>query len=140
MKFRSIPYSARHLLFGAIVLGAAYSYHAHAATNQPPIPHGVAMKSWQENGRDGRYLLQFLNGTAPKAGATIAGIVKTDTDCDIDAAGLSHCHNIIEMANGTLMTVIDTHNMHRYRCLGTGDRLSLTALGGPWIVGVLQPK
>ncbi len=41
------------LLFGMFVLSAAslYSYNVNAGTAQPPIPRGVTMKSWQENGR-----------------------------------------------------------------------------------------
>lgn len=40
----------------------------------------------------------------------------------------------------TEVTVIDTHNMHRYRCPGPGDRLTLTTLGKSWMVGTLAPK
>ncbi len=135
-------YAVNRLLLGVFLLIAAslYSYKVHATTTQPPIPRGVAMQSWQENGRDGRYLLQVLQGSALKAGKRVSGSVKSDTDCDIDAEGLSHCHNIIELANGTRITVIDTHNMHRYRCLAEGDRLSLTGIGGTWIMGTLSGK
>jgi len=117
-----------------------FSYEVEAATDQPPIPREVAMKSWQENGRDGRYLLQVLQGSALKAGKRIAGTVKTDTDCDIDAEGPSHCHNIIGLEGGSRITVIDTHNMHRYRCLGAGDKLSLIGISKSWIIGTLTGK
>jgi len=142
MRIQPRLYPVSRLLLGIVVLSAAsvYSYEAQAGTDQPPIPRGVAMKSWQENGRDGRYLLQVLHGRALKAGKRVTGTVKSDTDCDIDAEGLSHCHNIIELANGTRITVIDTHNMHRYRCLGEGDRLSLTGIGKSWIMGTLSEK
>jgi len=142
MRIQPKFYPVCRLLFGVFVLSAAslYSYNVNAGTDQPPIPRGVAMKSWQENGRDGRYLLQVLQGTALKAGERVTGTVKSDTDCDIDAEGLSHCHNIIELANGTRITVIDTHNMHRNRCLGDGDLLSLTGISGSWIMGTLFRK
>ena len=142
MRIQPRLYPVSRLLLGVFVLSAAslYSYKVHAETDQPPIPRGVAMKSWQDNGRDGRYLLQVLQGSALKAGKRVTGTVKSDTDCDIDAEGLSHCHNVIELANGTRITVIDTHNMHRYRCLGDGDRLSLTGISGTWIIGTLSEK
>ena len=142
MIIQSRFYPVSRLLLGIFVLIAAslYSCNVQAAAEQPPIPRGVAMKSWQENGRDGRYLLQVLHGSAPETGKRITGTVKSDTDCDIDAEGLSHCHNVIELANGSRITVIDTHNMHRYRCLGEGDRLTLIGINGSWIMGTLSKK
>ncbi|TSA10453.1 MAG: hypothetical protein D4R74_14710 [Betaproteobacteria bacterium] len=135
-------YPAGRLLLGLLVLGAAalYSYKVQAASDQPPIPHGVAMQSWQDNGQDGRYLLQLAQGQALKAGKPVIGTVTSDTDCEIDAEGLSHCHNNIKLADGSEIMVIDTHNMHRNRCLGAGDRLSLTGVKGPWIMGTLSKK
>lgn len=142
MKIQPKVYPVSRSLLGVFVLSAAsvYSYNLYAATEQPPIPRGVAMKSWQENGRDGRYLLQLVKGSVPKAGKPITGTVTSDTDCDIDAEGLSHCHNTIKLPNGSEITVIDSHNMHRYRCLGEGDRLSLTGVSGSWIMGALSAK
>lgn len=135
-------YPAGRLLLGVFVLSAAalYSYNVQAETKQPPIPRGVALQSWQDNGRDGRYLLQLAQGKSLKAGKPVIGTVTSDTDCEIDAEGLSHCHNTIKLADGSEITVIDTHNMHRYRCLGAGDRLSLTGMSGPWIMGTLSEK
>lgn len=140
MQLRLDPVS--RLLLGVFVLSAAavYSYQASAATVQPPIPRGVAMKSWQENGREGRYLLQLIQGSAPRSGKPVIGTVTSDTDCDADAEGLSHCHNIIKLADGSQITVIDSHNMHVNRCLGAGDRLSLTRIDKTWIMGTLAAK
>jgi len=142
MKTQSNLHASSRLLLGAFALAAAaaYAYQVHAETSQPPIPRGAAMNTWQENGRDGRYLLQVIEGNLPKARKPITGIVTSDTDCDPDAEGLSHCHNIIELPGGGKLTVIDSHNMHRNRCLGEGDRLSLTRLGGSWIMGTLPAK
>lgn len=134
--------AVRGVLLGVLALGAAAAF-AGALQPQgqpPPIPFGVAMKSWQDNGRDGRYVLQLVKGQAPERGTSASGTVMSDTDCDADAQGLSHCNNIIRLADGSQVTVIDTHNMHRYRCLGAGDRLTLTTLGDTWIVGTLAPK
>lgn len=139
MRIQPKLYSASRLLLGAFALSAAflYSYNVQAETTQPPIPRGVAMKSWQENGSGGRYLLQLIQGKALNSGNTVVGTVTSDTDCDADADGLSHCHNTIELSNGGKITVIDTHNMHRNRCLGAGDKLSLTRVDGTWMMGTL---
>ena len=134
------PVSRLLLCLFALSAASLFSLKVNAGTDQPPIPRGVAMKSWQENGRDGRYLLQLLQGSTLKAGAPVTGTVKSDTDCDADAAGVSHCRNIIELANGTRITVINTHNMHRNRCLGDGDLISLTGISGSWIMGSLFRK
>jgi hypothetical protein len=135
-------YPVSRFLLGVFVLSTAavYSNQSQAAPEQPPIPRGVAMKSWQENGGDGRYLLQVIKGDAPKTRKPVIGTVTSDTDCDADAEGLSHCHNTIKLANGSEITVIDSHNMHRNRCLGAGDKLTLTGVTGPWIMGTLSSK
>lgn len=142
MNIQAGLYPISRLLLGVFVLSAAslYSYKVYAATPQAPIPSGVAMKSWQENGRDGRYLLQVIQGQAPKGGETVTATVVSDTDCDADAEGLSHCHNIIELPDGSKFTVIDSHNMHRYRCLGPGDKISVTRISGDWVMGTLPGK
>lgn len=142
MRMQSRLYPVGRLLLSMFVLSAAtlYSYYVQAATGQPPIPRGVAMKSWQDNGHDGQYLLQLVQGTAPKAGKPVTGTVTGDANCDVDAEGLSHCHNTIDLANGDKITVINTHNMHSNRCLGAGDRISLTGMSGPWIMGTLPGK
>ena len=134
-----LPGAARALLYGAMALGALAATSAIAA--QPgagplPIPPGVALKSWQANGSDGRYVLQVIQGRARSGTAT----VKSDTDCDPDAQGLSHCHNNLKLANGTQITVINSHNMHQFRCLGEGDQLTLTAVGTSWTVATLTKK
>jgi len=133
---------AVRVLLGALVLGATslYAYNAHATGARQPIPPGVAMKSWQENGRGGRYLLQVIEGRVPKAGKSASGIVTSDTDCDADAEGLSHCHNIIEFPNGSRITVIDTHNMHVNPCMSPGDRISLTRIDKSWVMGTVSVR
>jgi len=134
-------YPTRRLLLGSLILSAAalYSYQAQAA-GQLPIPNGVAMTTWHENGADGKYLLQMLEGKTPKAGKAIVGTVVSDTDCEADAEGLSHCHNAIKLADGSKITVIDTHEMHRNRCLGDGDKISLTTVDKGWVMGTLFKK
>lgn len=142
MKIEYMQRAARSALLGALALSATalFAGTLQPPGQQPPIPFGVTMKSWQDNGREGRYVLQLIKGQAPKRGKSVTGTVMSDTDCDADAQGLSHCNNIIKLADGSQVTVIDTHNMHRYRCLGPGDRLTLTTLGKSWMVGTLGPK
>ena len=142
MRIQPGRYLIRRVLPVMLVLGAAsvHSYTAQAANEQPRIPRGVAMKSWHDNGRDGRYLLQLVQGSFPKAGKPVIGTVTSDTDCDADAEGLSHCRNTIKLPNGSEVTVIDTHEMHRYRCLGAGDQISLNRISGTWIMGTLSGK
>lgn len=141
MRIQPKIHSVGRLLIGAFVLSAAslYSYVAYSAQQQP-IPRGVPMKSWHENGRGGRYLLQVIQGQSPDADKTIVGTVTSDTDCDADADGLSHCRNTIELPGGEKITVIDTHQMHSYRCLGEGDKISLTRVDRGWIMGALPGK
>ncbi len=38
------------------------------------------------------------------------------------------------------MTVIDSHNMHRFRCLGPGDQMTFTTAGKGWVIGTLLAK
>ena len=138
MKIQSKLYPNGRWLLGVLVLGAVvYSGTVRAEKGPPPIPAGVAMKSWQDNGSGGRYLLQVVKGQLPKPGKPITGTVTSDTNCDADVQGLSHCNNNIKLPNGSEILVIDTHNMHRNRCLGPGDQLKLTAVGKSWVMGTL---
>lgn len=141
MTTQSRLYTAGRLLLGGLMLSATvlYSYNAQATGSQP-IPRGVPMKSWQENGRDGRYVLQLIEGQFPKNGKRVVGTVVSDTDCDPDPDGLSHCHNEIQLPGGKKITVIDSHNMHKYRCLAGGDRIELGRMGDAWVVGNLLTK
>ena len=141
MRIRPKLYRVSRLLLGVFMLSAAsvYSYQVHAA-DQPRIPRGVAMKSWQENGHGGKYLLQVVEGRAPKAGKRLTGTVTSDTNCDADAEGLSHCQNIIELTDGSRITVIDTHNMHVNRCMSPGERISLTGIDKSWVMGTTSTK
>ena len=145
MKIQPKPHRGILWLLGGLVLGvlatsAAFMqfYKGQPDTGEPRIPSGVAMTSWNDNGHGGRYLLQVAQGRALAQGERVAGSVASDTNCDPDAQGLSHCHNAIELANGDRITVIDTHKMNVNRCLKPGERIALTGIGGPWIMGTLS--
>jgi hypothetical protein len=104
------------------------------ANAQPAIPAGVNLASWYENGSGGEYLLQLAEGEAPPVGVRMSGVVLSDTDCEPDAQGLSHCHNGIALANGSTIIVTDTHLMSRYRCLRPGETVDVTTFNGSWVV------
>ncbi len=132
------------LLFGALaiaglsslatVLLLTYGKDTASASQQPPIPPGVSLTSWFDNGKGGQHVLQVANGAAPLPGVRLTGIVTTDTDCDPDAQGLNHCHNNIDLGNGRSIEVIHNHAMHRFPCLEPGQKLSITRLNADWVV------
>lgn len=109
-----------------------------AAASEPRIPAGVSLTSWSENGHGGQYLLHILYGNAPAAGVSVSGTVLSDTNCRPDAQGFSHCHNGVQLANGARITVINTHQMWRHRCLRRGDAVSLTRVNASWVVAKLK--
>lgn len=143
MKSRDRFVSTTRWLLGALAalaFGSAPFSTARADAGAPSVPAGARLGSWRDNGQGGRYVLQLENGRALRAGDRVAGIVTSDTRCEPDAQGLSHCRNGIDLANGSRIVVIDTHAMMRNRCLAPGDRLSLTAVDSSWLVGTLAGK
>lgn len=116
----------------ALMLPAGQS----TASAEPAIPPGVSLTSWFDNGKDGHHVLQIAEGNAPSAGVRVSGIVVTDTNCEPDAQGLSHCHNRINLGNGGSIEVIHTHFMSRIPCLLPGQRVSITGLNASWVVAV----
>jgi len=140
METQSRLWSATRGLLGALVVAATAVAPgaSRAAADEPPIPAGVALASWHDNGQNGRYVLQLERGRPLRAGWRVAGIVTSDTDCNPDARGLSHCRNAVELSNGGRIVVINTHQMSRNRCLKPGDGLSLSALNRSWALGVLS--
>jgi hypothetical protein len=127
----------RWLLGALLVAGAAalVSCSANTSNEKPPIPSGASSSSWHDNGAGGRYLLQIERGRAPATGETIAGVVKTDTDCDPDQQNLNHCRNTIELSDGRWLDVVDNHEMARHRCLSPGESIVLTRFNSDWVVG-----
>ena len=105
-----------------------------ATSGEPAIPRGVALASWSENGHGGQYVLEILQGTAPRPGVTITGIVASDSACQPDAQGFNHCHNDIDLKNDGRITVINHHVMSRYRCLRPGEAVSLIRVNASWVI------
>ena len=52
--------------------------------------------------------------------------VLTDTRCNPDTIGVSHCLNRMQLANGTVITVVHNHRMMGMPCLSPGEQVTLT--------------
>ncbi len=70
-------------------------------------------------------------------GAKLSGTVTSDTTCDPDAQGLSHCHNVIALDNGARITVLHTHAMMQHPCLKPGERVTLTGFAQHWVTATV---
>lgn len=123
-------------LVAAVALGATamVSLAGLPAAADESIPAGTNIKSWAENGKNGENLLRVVEGTFPTSGGPIFGVVKTDTNCEPDEAGLSHCSNRIALATGGEIEVVHNHAMMTYECLAPDQKVTLTKLDANWIV------
>lgn len=79
-----------------------------------------------ENGKDGIDVVERQSGRLP-AGAMPATVL-SDTNCAPDSYGISHCRNVLRLANGDRIVVRHSHNMSLYPCLAPGETVSVTAL------------
>jgi len=142
MDTRTTLHRVPRWLLGVMLLPAIVVLlpQARAEGGEPEIPPGAQITSWHDNGHGGRYLLWLRQGRLMRPDDRFSGVVRSDTDCDPDDQGLNHCHNAIDLANGRHIVVINTHEMSRNRCLGAGDKLTLTAIGPRWLVGTLVEK
>ena len=52
--------------------------------------------------------------------------VLTDTRCQPDSMGISHCLNKMRLANGSTVTVVHNHRMMNMPCLDPGEHVILT--------------
>ena len=141
MRGSTVKQQLRQWLIGASVLSAVGAFaiglfvvYEGGTSSQSDLLKSASLASWSDNGRNGRHLLQIVDGSILPAGTTVVGVVVSDTLCQPDAQGFSHCHNGIELADGKRMTVIDTHQMSRHPCLEPGQRLSLNRIDRTWIV------
>ena len=139
----STKFHLQHLLFAAALALATIggiAYWSLTTPKQSSAPAAASSGPWHRNGQGGRYLLQMHQGRPLPAGARLMGTVLSDANCRPDAQGLSHCHNDIELSDGRKITVIDTHQMNRNRCLKPGDRISVRGVNSHWVVGTLAEK
>lgn len=52
--------------------------------------------------------------------------VLTDSRCNPDAQGVSHCLNRLRLANGAVVTVVHDHKMMDMPCLSPGEHVTLS--------------
>lgn len=57
------------------------------------------------------------------------GKVLTDTNCQADSYGVSHCLNRIRLASGRVIAVRHDHSMMNDPCLSPGERVRVRAAG-----------
>ena len=124
---------------GGLAAGGMTAFADPPAADEPAIPAGANFAAWTDNGQGGQIVLQRFKGDMPAAGAVVAGTVKNDVNCAPDAQGLSHCHNVIALAEGATLEAIHVHAMGRHPCLFPGQRLSISRLDGDWLVAT-APK
>jgi hypothetical protein len=98
------------------------------------VPHGARFAPKTVGRRDCiAYPRSCVNGIAgievayavigkPPA-RTQAGTVLTDTNCQADSYGISHCTNRIRLASGRVMTVRHDHSMMNDPCLSPGEHV-----------------
>ena len=57
-------------------------------------------------------------------------IVLTDTRCNPDARGYSHCLNWMRLQTGRRVLVVHTHRMSQMPCLSPGEHVKLRPIPG----------
>ena len=63
----------------------------------------------------------FMKGTMPSH--RMMAIVQSDSNCAADAEGVSHCLNVLHLANGSVLTVRHNHRMMDVPCLSPGEHV-----------------
>lgn len=71
--------------------------------------------------------LHLLSGSPPAKETT--AVTLTDTDCQPDAHGISHCVNELRLADGSVIVLRHDHAMHTVPCLSPGERVTVKAGG-----------
>ncbi len=126
-------------LVGGLGAFALLYYTQQPAVAEPAIPTGAQLNSWFDNGKGGRHVLQIWQGRAPAEGERLVGVVASDSNCEPDALGISHCHNVIDFGNGRSIEVVHNHQMSRNPCLAPGQKISVARLNAEWLVGYEGP-
>ena len=94
-----------------------------AATSPSVQERACGASSSCKNGVDGIAVGVLKSGVIPTQPTT--AVVQTDTNCDPDVYGISHCSNILRLANGNLLEVRHDHNMQVYPCLDPGETVTV---------------
>jgi hypothetical protein len=107
----------RLLAISAVVLVAALP--AQAQVNKP-----LLRVDRPEKGAGARVTtVKLMRGVVRHR---MGAVVLTDTRCNPDAMGVSHCLNRMRLANGTVVTVVHDHRMMDMPCLSPGEHVMLT--------------
>lgn len=134
--------AAVSLVLVVIAIGAAVSRPQAKVTMPPPaqaaVPHFIDVKAPGEprtvvvggmsdslpgTSNAAGYLMTNLRSGQIPAGATTATVL-TDTNCEPDADGVSHCLNDLQIGN-VVVTVQHHHQMHSVPCLSPGETVML---------------
>jgi hypothetical protein len=67
--------------------------------------------------------VRLLKGSV---GHRVRATVLTDTRCDPDVRGVSHCLNRVRLAGGAVVTVVHDHRMMDMPCLSPGEHVTLS--------------
>lgn len=67
--------------------------------------------------------VHLVNGAVTRR---MRAVVLTDTRCNPDARGVSHCLNRMRLADGTVVTVQHDHRMMNMPCLSPGEHVTVT--------------
>ena len=138
----TLVFVALPLVLVAIAVGFATTRPRAAATMPPPgqaaMPHFVDVKAPSEprtvvvggmtdalpgTSNEAGYLMTNLRAGQIPEGATMAKVL-TDTNCEPDADGVSHCLNDLQIGN-IIVTVQHHHQMHSVPCLSPGETVTL---------------
>lgn len=133
------------LLLIALAIGIATSRPPTSATMPPPeqaaVPHFVDVKAPGEprtvvvggmtdmlpgTSNEAGYLMANLRAGQIPEGLTSAKVL-TDTNCEPDADGVSHCLNDLQIGN-VIVTVQHHHAMAEVPCLSPGETVTLMTL------------
>ena len=77
------------------------------------------------NGVAGIEVAYAISGKPPTRAQI--GTVLTDTNCQADSYGISHCTNRIRLSSGRVLTVRHDHSMMNDPCLAPGERVRVRA-------------
>jgi hypothetical protein len=96
---------------------------ATAATAQASVQKTLRVER-PEKGAGARVThVRLLRGTVPRR---TAAVVLSDTRCNPDRHGISHCLNRLRLANGRVVLAQHDHMMMNMPCLSPGEHVILT--------------
>jgi hypothetical protein len=138
----TLAIAAAVLVLVALALALVATRSQPRAAMPPPeqaaVPHFIDIKAPGEprtvvvggmsdslpgTSNEAGYLMTNLRAGQIPAGATTATVL-TDSNCEPDADGVSHCLNDLQIGN-VVVTVQHHHQMHSVPCLSPGEIVTL---------------